>query len=52
MVVESKTKAANFLYILSILRDLQDQGAITDAEFERAKRFYRDLTGAKIHVVK
>lgn len=37
MVVESKTKAANFLFILSVLRDLQDQGAITDTEFERAK---------------
>ncbi len=50
MVVESKTKAANFLYILSILRDLQDQGAITDAEFERAKLFYQNLTGSKIYI--
>lgn len=50
MVVESKTKAANFLFILSVLRDLQDRGAITDTEFERAKLFYQNLTGSKIHI--
>lgn len=52
MVVESKTKAANFLFILSVLRDLQDQGVITATEYERAKLYYRNMTGAKIHVVK
>ena len=51
MVVESKTKAANYLFILSVLRNLQDQGAITGAEFDRAKQFYRTLIGAKIHIV-
>ncbi len=48
MISEKQAKSANYLCILSVLRGMRDQGAITMKEYDRAKRFYQKLTGADI----
>lgn len=48
MVAENTTKNANFIRIVTILRNLRDNGSITEREYIRAKKYYLKLTGADI----
>lgn len=48
MVSERQSKSANFLCIVSVLRDLMAKGVITTKEYSRAKKYYQQLTGADI----
>ena len=48
MVAENTTKNANFIRIVTILRNLRDNGSITEQEYLRAKKYYLKLTGADI----
>ena len=48
MIAEAQTKSANFLRIVSILRRLRNEGTITVKEYDRAKKYYQQLTGADI----
>ena len=48
MIAEKTTKNANFIRILTILRNLRDGGSITEQEYTRAKKYYQKLTGADI----
>lgn len=48
MIAEKKTKSAHFIRIVSVLKMLRDTGKITCAEYDRAKNYYRSLTGADI----
>lgn len=50
MVAEKQTKSANYLRIVSMLRHLLSNGKITDKEYGRAKKYYKQLTGADIVV--
>ena len=46
MVAVNTTKNANFIRIVTILRNLRDNGSITEREYLRAKKYYLKLTGA------
>ena len=48
MLSEKQSKSANYLCILSVLRGKHTKGMITDKEYVRAKKYYRQLTGADI----
>ena len=48
MVSERQTKSANFLCIVSVLKDLMNKGVISPKEYNRAKKYYQQLTGADI----
>ena len=48
MVTENTTKNANFIRIVTILRNLRDNGSISKQEYLRAKKYYLKLTGADI----
>ena len=48
MIAEAQAKSANFLRIVSILRRLRNEGTITVKEYDRAKKYYQQLTGADI----
>ena len=48
MVAENTTKNANFIRIVTILRNLRDNGSITEQEYIRAKKYYLKFTGADI----
>lgn len=48
MVAEKQTKSANYLRIVSMLRHLLDIGKINEQEYGRAKKYYKQLTGADI----
>lgn len=48
MIANNKTKNVNFLRLLRILQSLRDDEIITLAEYDRAKKFYKNLTGADI----
>lgn len=48
MLAENKTKSANYLRIISMLKLLRDNGEITAKEYNRAKQYYKKLTGADI----
>lgn len=48
MISERQTKSANFLCIVSVLRELMNKGMISPKEYNRAKKFYQQLTGADI----
>lgn len=48
MKAEKKTKCANFLRIVAILKNLRDNGKISPKEYGNAKNYYRKLTGADI----
>lgn len=50
MIAENKTKNANFLRVIGILRSLLADGTITLAEYNRAKKYYKKLTGADIMI--
>lgn len=48
MLAEKKTKCANYIRIVSILKSLRERGKITLEEYGRAKDYYRNLTGVDI----
>ena len=48
MIAENKLKNANYVRIVSILKNLLRQQIITNKEYDRAKKYYRSLTGADI----
>lgn len=50
MLTEKETKSANFLRIVRMLKMLRDNGKITLKEYNRAKKYYKNLTGADIVV--
>ncbi len=48
MLSYKNTKNANFLFIVTMLKELLAQEVITDKEYARAKKYYLKLTGADI----
>lgn len=48
MLSHRNTKNANFLCIITILKDMVSDGSITQKEYLRAKKYYLKLTGADI----
>ena len=48
MIAVSQTKIANYLFIVAVLKSLREGGVLTQAEFERAKRYYQKLTGSDL----
>ena len=48
MITMSQTKSANYLFIVVVLKSMRNSGAITAAEYERAKRYYQKLTGSDL----
>ncbi|MBR2895764.1 MAG: hypothetical protein IKC03_08930 [Oscillospiraceae bacterium] len=48
MIAENKLKNANYVRIVSILKNLLKQKIITNKEYDNAKKYYRSLTGADI----
>jgi hypothetical protein len=42
------TKNANYLFIMSVLKEMVSIGSITQNEYLRAKSYYLQLTGADI----
>ena len=48
MLSHLNTKNANYLFIMSVLKEILSLGSITQKEYLRAKKYYRKLTGADI----
>ena len=51
MLAENKTKNANYIRIVLVLRSMRNSGTITSKEYVKAKKYYCDLTGADIIIV-
>lgn len=50
MLAVHSQKNATYLHILGVLRYLRDENLISEAQYLRAKTYYRKLTGADITV--
>jgi membrane peptidoglycan carboxypeptidase len=50
MLSQKNTKNANFLCIMSVLKEMLEAGSITAKEYLRAKKYYLKLTGADIFI--
>ena len=48
MLAEKQTKNANYIRIIFMLRTMRDEKVITSKEYDRAKKYYCNLTGADI----
>lgn len=48
MLSHLNTKNANYLFIVSVLKEMLGLGSITQKEYLRAKKYYLKLTGADI----
>ena len=48
MLSHLNTKNANYLFIMSVLKEMLSLGTITPKEYLRAKSYYLQLTGADI----
>ena len=48
MVSHLNTKNANYLFIVSVLKEMLGLGSITQKEYLRAKKYCLKLTGADI----
>lgn len=48
MITVSQTKSANYLLIVAVLKSMREDGVITLAEYEQAKRYYQKLTGSDL----
>ena len=48
MISHLNTKNANYLFIVSVLKEMLGLGSITQKEYLRAKKYYLKLTGADI----
>ena len=51
MIAEKQKQSANYMRILSVLQALRTGGMITEPEFEKAKEYYREITGADIIIL-
>lgn len=51
MLSAVQKKSANYLRIIIVLRELRDRGIINEKEYDRAKKYYRKLTGADIVIL-
>lgn len=51
MRTETQIKSANYLHIITVLRSLKERGVITQKEYDRAKRYYKKLTGSDLCIV-
>ena len=47
MIAVSQTKSANYLFIVAVLKSMREGGVITQAEYERAKRYYQTAVPGK-----
>ena len=52
MLTECQTKSANYLRIIAVLQGLRDTNVISEAEYQKAKQYYKRLTGADIIVLR
>ena len=52
MLSEKQTKSANYLCIVSVLKTLKENGAITEKEYSRAKKYYQQFNVADIVISK
>ena len=50
MLTEVQVKSANYIRIVNILKVLLEGGLIDDKEYNRAKKYYRKLTGTDIMI--
>ena len=48
MISEYQKKSANFLCIITVLKELEASSMISQKEYEQAKKYYQQLTGADI----
>ena len=48
MISEYQEKSANFLCIITVLKELVASDMISQKEYEQAKKYYQQLTGADI----
>lgn len=48
MIAVSADKSANYLFVVAVLKSMQESGVITLAEYERAKRYYQKLTSSDL----
>ncbi len=48
MIAQNKTKNANFIRIINMLRHLRDTAVISPVEYNRARKYYQKLVGADI----
>lgn len=48
MVTDTLHKSATYLRIVSMLSSVRDKGLITAEEYDRAKQYYKKLTGADL----
>ncbi len=48
MLAENATKNANYIKMVSVLKSLREDGIITRIEYQKAKKYYKKLTGADI----
>ena len=51
MITETDKKSANYLRIVFVLRALHKNGEISDEEYEKAKRYYKTMTGSDITIL-
>lgn len=48
MLTETQSTSIKYIKILSVLRQLAEDGTISKAEYIRAKKYYQKLTGADL----
>ena len=48
MITADPKKGMQYVYFVSILRQLKNQRKITEREFFRAKAYYKKLTGTDV----
>ena len=51
MLAACNTKNANYLRIVLALRAIRDSGVISEKADRKAKKYYRNITGADIVIV-
>lgn len=51
MLTETQVKSANYLHLITVLRSLREKGVITPKEYDRAKKYYKKLTGSDLCIV-
>ena len=48
MLAEKTEKNINFVRIVAVLKSLRNSGGISQKEYNRAKTYYKKMTGADI----
>ena len=51
MLSETQRKSGNYLCIMSVLKHLRNSGLIDSRQYERAKKYYKNLTGSDLVIV-